>query len=387
MRRIGIVTSGRCDYGLYFPILKRIAAHPDLELSLYVTGMHLSDDFGNTVKIIQDDGFSIKQRVEILSSLDSPYGIARAMGVGTAGFAKIFRDNPPDILVVLGDRFEMHCAAIAAIPFNIPIAHIHGGEITYGAFDEQFRHSLTKLSHIHFVSTNAYAQRLRQMGEEPWRIIVSGAPGLDNVLNLPIYLKEELETRFKINLSKPVFLITFHPITLEYNNTQTYISNLLDALEIFNDYNIVFTSPNADTGYKIIIREIKSFVSIHPNTFYVDNFGQQGYLSMMQHSVVMIGNSSSGIIEAASFKLPVVNIGTRQEGRIRSKNVIDVGYASLEIIEGIKKALSEEFRISLGDIKNLHGDGKASEHIVSILANVDLERLKAKRFCDLRITN
>jgi len=382
MRRIGVVTSGRCDYGIYLSILKRIAEHRDLELLLYVTGMHLLPEFGNTLKAIEADGFKVSEQVDMESYSDSAYGIAQAMGVCTAGFGRVFSDNSPDMLVVLGDRFEMHAAAVAAVPFNIPIAHIHGGEITQGAFDEQFRHSITKLSHLHFAATKEYAQRIIQMGEEPWRVIVSGAPALDNILSLSRYTKDELEDKFQISFSKPVFLITFHPVTMEPENTHSYISNLLKALSFYSDYNIVFTAPNADTGNSIISEEIKACVENNSSAFLVSNFGHQAYLSMMDKARVMIGNSSSGIIEAASFKLPVVNIGSRQAGRIRAANVIDTGYKVSEVKQGIDQAISDQFLASLDNLENPYGQGQASERIVSSLASIDLKKLNNKRFSD-----
>lgn len=383
MRKIGVVTTGRCDYGLYLPILQKITLNRRLTLSLYVTGMHLCREFGDTVKIIEQDGFSIAAKVDILSGSDSPFDIAKSMGEATIKFAQVFQKDCPDILLVLGDRFEMHSAAVAAIPFNIPIAHIHGGEITYGAFDEYFRHSLTKLSQIHFASTKEYASRIKQMGEEPKRIFVSGSPAIDTINNTSRYSKEKLKSLFNLSFDKPVFLVTFHPATIEYRKTGEYMDNLLNALAAYENYNIIFTAPNADTNRNIITGHIKSFIKKHANAFYVVNFGSRGYLSIMQYAKLMVGNSSSGIIEAASFKLPVVNIGTRQQGRIRGKNVIDVGYASGEIKKGIKMGLSDKFRRSLNSVKNLYGDGKASDLIVRILATVDLEKIKVKHFFDL----
>lgn len=382
MRKVGVVTTGRADYGLYVPILQRIIKSQYLELLLFVTGMHLCDKYGHTVNEIEQDGFPVAAKVDMLLS-DSPSDIAKSMGKGTMGFADVYKNARPDILLVLGDRFEMHCAAVAAIPFGIPIAHIHGGECTYGAFDEYFRHSLTKMSHLHFASTEAYANRIRQMGEEPWRVIVSGAPGIDNILGFKGYGKAELEVKYKIDLSKHVLLTTFHPVTMEYDRVGEYVGNLLVALEEFKDYNVVFTSPNADTNGHVIADRIRAFVNDHPGSYMVDNFGRAGYLGMMKISKAMVGNSSSGIVEAASFNLPVVNIGTRQDGRIKAKNVIDVGYFSEEIKKGVRKAVSGAFHDSLEDLDNPYGDGKASERIVSALETVDLDALKIKRFCDL----
>lgn len=382
-RRIGIVTVARSDYGVYLPLLRKIDAHNNLELLLYASGAHLLEKFGNTITMIEDDGFSIAAKIPMLSKGDTPFDVAHAMGVGTQNFARVFRDNPPDILVVLGDRYEMHAVAVAAIPYQIPIAHIHGGELTYGALDDYFRHSLTKFSHLHFASTAVYAKRIIQMGEESWRVTVSGAPGLDDILQKPRLSKSELTTAYGIDLSKPTLLVTFHPVTMEYEYTEEYITNLLNALAHFSEYHVIFTYPNEDAGSAIIIKEIESYVRHHSNADVVKNFGHKGYVSMMEYAVAMVGNSSSGIVEAASLKLPVVNIGTREDGRVRNANVIDVGYSVDEIAAGINKAVSPKFCDSLTDLVNLYGDGRASERIVNILATVDLRRLIPKRFHDL----
>lgn len=379
MKKIGIVTTSRADYGLYLPILKKIRSRADLKLLLYVSGTHLSPIHGCTVRRIEQDGYPIAARIPILSGDDSPPGISESMGRATAGFARAYAKNPPDIVVVLGDRFEMHSAALAAVPFKIPIAHIHGGELTYGAFDELFRHSLTKLSQLHFVATRLYAQRLIRMGEEPWRVIVSGAPGLDNVLEMRRISKKSMEKKFGIDLSRPVILVTFHPVTLEFERTGNYISSLLRALSSFRDHHLVFTVPNADTCGTLIIEKIQSYAKKHSGAFLVDSFGQEGYLSMMGYSSLMVGNSSSGIVEAASFRLPVVNIGSRQEGRLRPPNVIDTGYDIKEIKAGIRKGLSPDFRKRLG-AENPYGDGKAASRIVEALARVNLAELAKKRF-------
>lgn len=384
MRKIGVVTSSRADYGIYRSVLEKIQRDSHLELLLFVTGMHLSGDYGNSVDMIEQDGFPIVARVDVLLS-DTPGDIARAMGKGTMGFAKVFEESRPDILLVLGDRFEMHAAAVAAIPFGIPIAHIHGGELTYGAFDEYFRHSLTKLSDLHFASIQVYANRIKQMGEQEDRVFVVGAPGLDYLQAFESYSSEELEKEYNIDLSRPALLVTFHPVTMEQEKTQEYIENLLGALEGFSQYSIIFTQPNADPNNHLIFQSIKAFLDNHKNAFRVDNFGQKGYFSMMKEAKAMVGNSSSGIIEAASFQLPVVNIGTRQEGRVRARNVIDVGYFVDEIKKGIAAALAEDFKSSLSDVVNPYGDGKACGKIVAILDEINLQEVKHKNFRDIQI--
>jgi UDP-hydrolysing UDP-N-acetyl-D-glucosamine 2-epimerase len=383
LRTIGVVTVARSDYGIYVPVLRRILSDPDLRLHLIVTGMHLSPEFGLTVNAIESDGFEIGDRVEMLLSSDTPEGIAKSMGLGTMGMAQSYARKRPDILMVLGDRFEMHAAALAALPFKIPVAHIHGGELTEGAIDDALRHSITKLSHLHFVSTEQYARRVIQLGEEPWRVIVSGAPSLDNLHSLKLLDRQELEKQYGLRPGQPPLLVTFHSATLESEQTEWQIRELLDALSSFA-MPIVFTMPNADTGGRMIVRVIKEFVNTHPLTQTVDNFGTQGYFSVMAMAAAMVGNSSSGIVEAASFKLPVVNIGTRQQGRIRPANVIDVGYDRSEIRTAVEKATQPEFREGLSHLENPYGRGTAGETIVERLKAVDLdETLTRKQFHDV----
>lgn len=383
MRTIGVVSVARSDYGIYLPVLKEIKADPSLQLRLMVSGMHLSPEFGLTAKVIEQDGFEIAERVEMLLSSDTPEGIAKSMGMGVIGFAQVYTRSRPDILVVLGDRFEMHAAALAALPFKIPVAHIHGGEVTQGAIDDALRHSITKLSHLHFVATPEYARRLFQLGEEPWRVTVTGAPSLDNLRSIELLNAHELEARYGLRLDQPPLLVTFHPVTLEYEQTRRYVDELLGALEDMK-MPVVFTMPNADTSGRIIIEMIENFVRTHTSTKIVDNLGTQGYFSLMALSAVMVGNSSSGIIEAASFKLPVVNIGTRQQGRVRGANMIDVGYSRAEIATGIKKAVDPRFRRTLDSLANPYGSGHASGKIVTRLREVVLgNELVIKRFHDV----
>ncbi|MCK5214126.1 MAG: UDP-N-acetylglucosamine 2-epimerase (hydrolyzing) [Candidatus Omnitrophica bacterium] len=381
MKKIGIVTTSRADYGLYLPIIKKIKSSKSLKLQLYVSGMHLMPEYGHTADFIRKDGFAIESEIN-LKIKDTPLSIAKAMGEGTKRFAEAFEESQPDILLILGDRFEMHCAAVAAIPFGIPIAHIHGGELTYGAFDEYFRHSLTKLSQVHFAATEQYANRIKQMGENPAKVFVTGAPGIDNILNMTWLSQEDLAKKFKIDFAKPILLTTFHPVTMESENTLSHIENLLNALSEFDECAIVFTHPNMDTNSRIIAGAIKKFVNDHAHAVMVENFGQLGYLSMLNEASVMVGNSSSGIIEAASFKLPVINIGKRQEGRQRGKNVIDVGYAAEDIKAGIKRALSDNFINSLADLVNPYGDGRAAERIAGNLEKMELKKFKVKEFFD-----
>jgi len=359
MRTIGVVTVARSDYGIYLPILRRIQADSDLCLHLIVSGAHLAPGFGLTVNMIQADGFEIGERVEMLLASDSPEGIAKSIGLGMIGFAQAFARFRPDILLVLGDRFEMHAAALAALPFNIPVAHIHGGEVTQGAMDDALRHSLTKLSHLHFVSTPEYAQRVAQLGEEAWRITVSGAPSLDNLRSMTLPTREQLEVQFNFRLHPALLLVTFHPVTLEFEQTEWQISELMAALNQL-DMPVIFTMPNADTRNGIIRHHIAEYVRVHSTAWSVENLGTQNYFGVMQFAAALVGNSSSGIIESPSFGLPVVNIGTRQTGRVRAANVIDVGYPRAEIVAGIQRSVAPEFRTGLPERANPYGDGHAA---------------------------
>jgi UDP-N-acetylglucosamine 2-epimerase (non-hydrolysing)/GDP/UDP-N,N'-diacetylbacillosamine 2-epimerase (hydrolysing) len=365
------------------PLLRRITDDPSLELLLYATGTHLSPEFGETVTGIERDGFQVAERVEATLACDRPPGIAKAMGLGTIGFAQVFSRRRPDLLVVLGDRFEMHAAALAALPFTIPLAHIHGGELTLGAFDDALRHSLTKLSHLHFAATEVYGRRVVQLGEEPWRVTISGALGLDNVVQTQLLSRKELEDLIGLPLEPAPLVVTFHPTTLEYASAVGQARQLCAALASVSRP-LVFTAPNADTAGRAIRKELEAFVKQEPRSRLVENLGTRAYFSLMAIAAAMVGNSSSGIIEAMTFRLPVVNVGTRQEGRLKDINVIDVGYATAEIQRGIEQALSSSMRARLLGRTNSYGDGRAAERIVSKLKSVPLDdTLLRKSFHDL----
>lgn len=383
MRTIGVVTVARSDYGIYLPILRGIESNNALRMHLIVSGMHLSPEFGKTMTEIENDGFNISDRVEMLLSSDSPEGIAKSIGIGTIGFSQLYARTDLDILLVLGDRFEMYSAALAALPFKLPVAHVHGGEITYGAIDDALRHSTTKLSHLHFVATAEYAQRVEQLGEEKWRIMVSGAPSLDNQHSMNLMTRDELSNRYGFSLKTPLLLVTFHPVTLEYEQTNWYMAELLAALDDAKT-SVVFTMPNSDTNGRIIRQMIEDYVQNHPDAHVVDNLGTRAYFSFMNEAEAMVGNSSSGIIESPSFKLPVVNIGTRQQGRVKSTNIIDVDYNRHEIIDAIRKAVDSKFVSSLDELANPYDNGGASDIIVDRLQSVSLdEKLIMKRFVDM----
>ena len=380
MRTIGVVTGSRADYGIYRPLLQDITADAGLELLLYVTGTHLCPEFGETAEAIEADGFPIAERVEAILASDTPQSIAKSMGLGTIGFGQVFAKRRPDLLLVLGDRFEMHAAALAALPFKIPVAHIHGGESTEGAFDDALRHSMTKLSHLHFASTEVYRQRIIGMGEEPWRVTMSGAMSLDNLTRMPLLSIEELERRVGLTLHPSPVLVTFHSTTLEYEATEWQVTQLVRALEKVHRP-IVITAPNADSSGRLIQRHLSAFVKNAPQAALVDTLGIQVYFSMMSIAAALVGNSSSGILEAMSFQLPVVNIGSRQAGRIRAPNVIDVGHETEQILTGLRLALEPERRRSLAASANPYGDGKAASRILSRIKDIPLDdRLLRKRF-------
>lgn len=381
MRRIGIVTTSRADYGIYRPILLALRKRR-AKFELYVTGTHLHKEFGLTVRAIEQDGFPIAARIKTrLGSM--PGDTSRAMGETMSKFAGVLDSCRPDILVVLGDRFEMHAMATAAVPFGIPIAHIHGGELTFGAIDDMFRHSLTKLSSLHFAATRQYVRRICQMGEDPSHVILSGAPGLGTGDQDPELTKEELARLFQIKFDRNVFLVTFHPVTQEARLTGVYVGQLLKALAMFSDAFIVFTGVNADPGYDQIKAQVKSFIRKHKNAVLVRDLGSRGYLSMLTHARVMVGNSSSGIIEAPSYKLPVVNIGTRQDGRVRAVNVIDVGYQAEDICRGIKRGLSAPFIKRLRNMTNPYYIPDAPGTVAKVLCEIDLNSLNVKKFKDI----
>jgi len=359
--------------------MRRMLKDPELRLVLFVTGMHLSPDFGLTVDAIKADGFEISEQIEMLLSSDSPEGIAKSMGLGAIGFSQAYSRTSVDLLLVLGDRFEMLAAVVAALPFNIPIAHIHGGEITEGAIDDCIRHAITKMSHLHFVATDEYRQRVIQMGEQPSRVIVSGAPTLDNLSALNLMNREEIERVYGLSRSSPFLLVTYHPVTLDHSSTQSQITEVISALEA-TSLDVFFTYPNADTSSRTIVREIQEATQRSHRMKVANSIGTRAYFSLMSHAAAMVGNSSSGIIEAASFRLPVVNIGSRQKGRTRPTNVIDVECNREGIEKGIRRALSGEYRQSLETLINPFGDGRASERIVATLKSVDLNTLIHKQF-------
>lgn len=380
-RKIGIVTTSRADYGIYRPILDALRAERRVEYTLYVSGTHLSPQHGNTVELIEKDGHPIADRIHIMQPSDTPSDIARSMGAAVEKFGQSYARHAPDILLVLGDRYEMLGAVMAAVPFNIPIAHVHGGEVSEGAIDDVFRHAITKASHLHFPATKLSAQRIAQMGEDTKRIFLCGAPGLDNMKTRTLLPRDELAHKFGIWPDRDYLLVTYHPVTREYQLVEEQIEQLLTAIEK-SGMNAAFTLANADTNGQVINRAIEAYAAKNTNTIQViANMGVEGYLSAMRNARAVVGNSSSGIIEAASFKTPVVNIGNRQKGREQSANIINCGNGVDDIVEAIETATSGDFRKKMEGVINVYGDGDAAEKIIAVLRDFPASDMLEKKFC------
>ena len=382
-REIAVVTTARSDFGLYEPLLLRMREDAAIELRLMVSGAHFAEEFGMTVREIETGGFTFERGLEMRLDSGSPESIAKSVGVGVLSFSQAFSVRRPDLLVVLGDRIEMLAAAVASLPFNIPIAHLYGGKISEGAIDELVRHALTKMSHLHFVTTERSAQRVRQMGEESWRIHNFGSPGLDRIHLHPRASPAEACRQVGLDSRRPFLLVTFHPVTLEAADRENQVTSLLAALERY-DGQILMTYPNADAGYTDIVQAFEEFARARPSAVkLIRNAGARLYFDLMACASAMVGNSSSGIAEAPSCELPAVNVGTRQAGFAQAANVISVGYEAEEIEMGIRRATSAEFRRSLKGLQNPYGDGRASERIAGVLRAIPLDdRLLRKKFVD-----
>ncbi len=385
-RTIGLVTSARSDWGIQRSVAQAVRAHAELDLQIIATGMHLVREFGHTVDQIMADGFEVAHRVESQHPGDTPESIALSMGRGVSGFAELFSRWRPDILTVLGDRFDMFPAVVAATPFLIPIAHMHGGEVTLGAFDDALRHAMTKMSHIHLVSTEIYAQRILQMGENPRHVHVVGAPGLDDILKLDPIDDAELQSTFGFEAGQVNLLVAYHPETRSYEQVAENVAELLAVLDKL-DANVVVVRPNADTAHRSIHAALDDFCERNGRVRAPTSLPRRAFLSLMRSASAMVGNSSAGILEAPSFGTPVVNIGRRQEGRVRAGNVIDCAANRTDIDRALRRALSSGFRESLVGLRNPYGDGRSSERIADILAATPVTReLVAKQFFGLQGT-
>ncbi|QOI43098.1 UDP-N-acetylglucosamine 2-epimerase (hydrolyzing) [Leptospira interrogans serovar Canicola] len=384
-RKICVITGTRADYGLLRWLILEISKSSKLDLQIIATGMHLSPEFGLTYKEIENDGFLIHKKIEILLSSDSTVGVSKSIGLGLIGFSEAFADLNPDIILVLGDRFEILAATVAALISRIPVAHLHGGETTEGAFDEGIRHSITKMSHLHFVAANEYRNRIIQLGEDPSNVFLVGGMGIDGIKKSNLLKKEELESSLNIKFKKNNLLITFHPVTLEESTAKVQMIELLLSLETLSpEIGLIFTMPNADTDGRIIFELVKEFASSRSNAWHFTSLGQTRYLSCLQFVDAVVGNSSSGIIEAPSFKIGTINIGDRQKGRLRAKSIIDCEPKKIEIIDAFKRLYSSDFQKNLSTTVNPYGEGGASEKIVRILEKIDIQGILKKKFFNLQ---
>ena len=385
MRKICVVTSTRAEYGLLYWLLKEIEADSELKLQLIVTGMHLSPEFGLTYKEIEKE-FKIDKKIEILSSSHTSLDICAEMARVYEKFAPALAELKPDILVLLGDRYEIFGVAGVASIMQIPIAHIHGGETTQGAFDEAFRHSITKMSHIHFAATNEYANRIIQLGEEPSRVFNVGGTSIENIKKLNLLSKEEFEKSIDFRLAKKNILITFHPVTLENSSAREQFNELLNALDELEETNFIFTKANSDTDGDVINKMIDEYVSENPQKAVAfASLGQLRYLSAIKFVDIVLGNSSSGLLEVPSFKKATINIGDRQKGRARASSVIDVRPVKEEILAAIKRAYSKEFEQTLKDTINPYDGGNPSKKMVKVLKEIKLDGILKKKFYDVKI--
>lgn len=385
LRHVAIVTGGRPDYGLFLPLLRALSDDSDFKLSVVATGMHLMPEQGETWRDIERDGFTIAEKVDLDLASDSPVAIAQSVGIGVAKMAGMLSRVRPDILVLLGDRFESLAAAVAAMIARIPIAHIHGGESTEGLIDEAIRHSISKMSQLHFTATEEYRRRVIQLGEQPSRVFCVGAIGLDNVRRNELLSRSELEAALGVRLGTPTFLVTLHPVTLEHGTSSEHAEALIAALDTFPDAKVVMTLPNADTDSGALRDRLETYVSEHRDrATALAALGTRRYLSLLAQCDVVIGNSSSGLIEAPSFHVPTVNIGDRQRGRIAPRSVIHCASTTEDIRNAIVKALASQFRAGLAGMENPYGDGRATPQIVEVLRRVKLDGdLIKKRFYDL----
>jgi GDP/UDP-N,N'-diacetylbacillosamine 2-epimerase (hydrolysing) len=370
-RKICVVTGSRAEYGNLYETLKLIAGSDDLALQLVVTGMHLSPAFGHTVDEIKADGFEIADRIEMMLASDTPAAIGKSVGLGIIGLVDSYRRLKPDLVLLTGDRFEMFAAASAAMLTGLPIAHISGGEVSEGAVDEQIRHAITKMSHLHLVLIEENASRVRQMGEEPWRVRIVGGPWIDNLRRLETIGREELKALLGIRLAEPAVLVTYHPVTLEPGKAEGHIRNLFAALAQIKG-EIIFTYPNADAGGAKIIRAIEEFCAGRPNAKAFKSLGRKLYLNLLARVDLMVGNSSSAIVESLAFRLPAVNIGNRQSGRFATGNIISVPADRDEISRAVRKALEPAFRRRIKGMKNPYDRGCTAGNIVEVLRTVKL---------------
>ncbi len=384
-RKVCVVTGTRSEFGLFYWLMKEIETDEDLELQIIATGMHLSPEFGLTYKEIEKE-FTIDKKIEMLLSSDTPIGISKSMGLAQISFAEAYEELKPEMVVVLGDRYETFSAASAAMIARIPIAHLHGGETTEGAFDESIRHSITKMSHLHFTATEEYRNRVIQLGEHPDRVFNVGGLGIDNIKRLDLLNKKEFEKSIDFKLNKKNILVTFHPVTLENATAQEQFTELLEAIDELEDTHIIFTKANSDTNGRIINQMIDKYVEKNRDkAISFTSMGQLRYLSALQYVDAVVGNSSSGLLEAPTFKIGTINIGDRQKGRIKAKSVVDCKPQKEDIQKALDKLHSNAFQNLLKNVKNPYGDGGAAVKIKEVLKDISLDGILKKSFYDLGV--
>ena len=383
-RKICVVTGTRAEYGLLYWLMKEVKCDADLILQILVTGMHLSEEFGNTYQQIEEDGFVINKKIDILLTSDSELSISKSMGLGIIGFADAFKKLKPDLIVVLGDRFEIFSAVSAAMIAKIPVAHLHGGEATEGLIDEPIRHSITKMSHLHFAATDEYRNRIIQLGEQPDRVFNVGGVGIDNISKLKLLSKIDFENAINFKLAKKNILITFHPVTLEKSTSRIQFQELLDSINELKNTKIIFTKANSDTDGRVINSMIDEYVANRDNTVAFKSMGQLNYLSALQFMDAVVGNSSSGLIEAPSFKIGTIDIGDRQKGRMKAKSIITCLPNKVSIDSALSQLYSKEFKRIINEVVNPYGTGGASKKIIEIIKNINLDNIIKKSFYDFK---
>jgi GDP/UDP-N,N'-diacetylbacillosamine 2-epimerase (hydrolysing) len=382
-RKICVITGSRAEYGLLRWVMQGIKDDRELTLQVIATGMHLSPEFGLTYREIEKDGFQIDRKVEMLTSSDTPVGIAKSMGMGLIGFADALNELKPDLIVALGDRFEIFSAVAAALVARIPVAHLHGGETTEGAFDDALRHSITKMSHLHFVAAEEYRRRVIQLGEQPERVFLVGGLGIDNIKRLKLLGRAELEATLDFQLGQRSLLITFHPVTLEMSTAANQMAELLAALAELRDTQLIFTLPNADTDGRALIKMVEQFVALKSNARAYTSLGQLRYLSCVALVDGVVGNSSSGLTEVPSFKKGTINIGDRQRGRLQAESVINCEPTRQSITDAIERLRSTDFQRYLTQVCNPYGEGGASEKVIETIKHLSIDGIAKKAFYDL----
>ena len=386
-KKITVLTATRAEYGLLRPIIKALMAIDKFQVSVVVTGAHLSPEFGLTYQEIVADGIQIDKKIEILLSSDTPVSISKSMGLAIISFAEYFEESKPDALVVLGDRYETLAVCCAAMNARIPIVHLYGGETTEGAVDEAIRHSISKMSYLHFTSTQEYRNRVIQLGEHPDRVYAVGGIGIENALKMPLLSKEELEQSINFTLDKPYAVVTFHPVTLEEGQAQVQFEQILQAFSKHPEMKYIITKANADANGRIINKMIDEYAASHDNCVAFESLGALRYLSALKYATMVIGNSSSGLVEVPSFKIPTINIGDRQKGRLQAESVINCEPVEEEVSAAIDKAMSEEFRQTASVVVNPYGDGNTSEKIAQTMVRmlIDEDVDLKKKFYDIKV--